>query len=39
MPAKKRKFIILAVVAAFLLALIAWIVWGNTALELEHIYH
>ena len=35
MPAKKRKFIILAVVAAFLLALIAWIVWGNTALELN----
>ena len=35
MPAKKRKFIILAVVAAFLLALIAWIAWGNTALELN----
>ena len=35
MPAKKRKFIIFAVVAAFLLALIAWIVWGNTALELN----
>ena len=35
MPAKKRKFIILAVVAAFLLALIAWIIWGNTALELN----
>ena len=35
MPAKKRKFIILAVVAAFHLALIAWIVWGNTALELN----
>ena len=35
MPAKKRKFIILAVVAAFLLAIIAWIIWGNTALELN----
>ena len=35
MPAKKRKFIILAVVAAFLLALIAWIIWGNTVLELN----
>ena len=35
MPAKKRQFIILAVVAAFLLALIAWIIWGNTALELN----
>ena len=31
----RRKFIIFAVVAAFLLALIAWIVWGNTALELN----
>lgn len=35
MAAKKRKYIILAVVAAFLLALIAWIIWGNTALELN----
>lgn len=35
MAAKKRKFIILAVAAAFLLALIAWIIWGNTALELN----
>lgn len=35
MAAKKRKFIILAVAAAFLLALIAWIIWGNTAMELN----
>ena len=35
MTAKKKKFIFLAVVAAFLLALIAWIIWGNTALELN----
>ena len=35
MPAKKRKSIILAVAAAFLLALIAWIIWGNTAMELN----
>ena len=35
MPAKKRKSIILAVVAAILFALIAWIIWGNTALELN----
>ena len=35
MPAKKRKSIILAVVAAILFALIAWIIWSNTALELN----
>ena len=35
MAAKKRKSIILAVVAAILFALIAWIIWGNTALELN----
>ena len=35
MPAKKRKSIILTVVAAILFALIAWIIWGNTALELN----
>lgn len=35
MPAKKRTSIILAVVAAILFALIAWIIWGNTALELN----
>ena len=35
MTAKKRKFILLAVVAAILLALIVWIAWGNTALELN----
>ena len=36
MTAKKKKLIIvLAVVAAFLIALIAWIAWGNTALELN----
>lgn len=36
MTAKKKKLIIvLAVVAALLIALIAWIAWGNTALELN----
>lgn len=35
MAAKKRKKIVLAVVAAVLLALIIWIAWGNTALELN----
>lgn len=35
MPAKKRTSIILAVVAAILFALIAWIIWDNTALELN----
>ena len=35
MTAKKRKFRSLAVVAAVLLALIIWIAWGNSALELN----
>ena len=35
MTAKKKKFIFLAVVAAVLVALIIWIVLGNTALELN----
>ena len=36
MTAKKKKLIIvLAVVAALLFTLIAWIIWGNTALELN----
>lgn len=35
MAAKKRKKIVLAVVAAVLLALVIWIAWGNTALELN----
>jgi len=36
MTAKKKKLIIvLAVVAALLIALIVWIAWGNTALELN----
>ena len=35
MSAKKKSSIILAVVAAILFALIAWIIWGNTALELN----
>ena len=35
MAAKKKKFIFLAVVAAILVALIIWIAWGNTALELN----
>lgn len=32
---KKKLMIVLAVVAALLIALIAWIAWGNTALELN----
>ncbi len=36
MTAKKKKLIIvLAVVAALLIAMVAWIAWGNTALELN----
>ena len=35
MTAKKRKFIMLAVVATVLIALVIWIAWGNTALELN----
>lgn len=35
MIARKKKFILLAVVAAVLLALAIWIAWGNTALELN----
>ena len=35
MTAKKKKFIILAVVAVVLIALVIWIAWGNTALELN----
>ena len=35
MTAKKKKFIFLAVVAIVFTALVIWIVWGNTALELN----
>ena len=35
MTVKKKRIIVLAVVAAVLLALIIWTVWGNTALELN----
>lgn len=35
MTAKKKKFILLAVVAAVLVALAIWIAWGNAALELN----
>ena len=35
MTAKKKRIIVLAVVAAVLLALIIWTAWGNTALELN----
>ncbi len=35
MTAKKKKFIFLAVMAAVLVALVIWIAWGNTALELN----
>ena len=35
MTAKRKKFIFLAVVAIVLVALVIWIAWGNTALELN----
>ena len=35
MIAKRKKFIFLAVMAAVLVALVIWIAWGNTALELN----
>ena len=35
MTVKKKKIIVLAVVATILLALIIWTAWGNTALELN----
>jgi len=35
MTAKKKKFIFLAVVAIVLVTLVIWIVWGNSALELN----
>ena len=35
MKTKKKKIIVLSVVAILLLALIIWIVWGNKALELN----
>ena len=35
MTAKRKKFIFLAVMAAVLVALVIWIAWGNTALELN----
>ena len=35
MTAKKKKFIFLAVAAAVIVALVIWIAWGNTALELN----
>lgn len=35
MTAKKKKFIFLAVAVAVLAALVIWIAWGNTALELN----
>lgn len=35
MTAKKKRIIVLAVVAAVLLALVIWTAWGNTALELN----
>lgn len=35
MMARKKKFIFLAVMAAVLVALVIWIAWGNTALELN----
>ena len=36
MTKKKKRIIILAVVATILLGLIIWTAWGNTALELNH---
>lgn len=35
MAAKKKKFIFLAVVSIVLVALVIWIAWGNTVLELN----
>ena len=35
MAASKKKFILLAVVVVVLIALVIWIAWGNTALELN----
>ena len=35
MTVKKKKFIFLAVVVIVLVALVIWIAWGNTALELN----
>ena len=35
MTAKKKKFIFLAIAAAVLVALVIWIAWGNTAMELN----
>ena len=35
MTVKKKKFTFLAVAAAVLVALVIWIAWGNTALELN----
>ena len=35
MTAKKKKFIFLAVVVIILVALVIWIAWGNTAMELN----
>ena len=35
MTAKKKRFIMLAVAAAVLVALVIWIAWGHTALELN----
>jgi len=35
MTAKKKEFIFLAVVAIVFAALVIWIVWGNTAFQLN----
>lgn len=35
MTVKKKRIIVFAVVAAFLLLLFIWSAWGNTALELN----
>ena len=35
LDAKKKKFILIAVLATLLAVLIVWIAWGNTALELN----
>ena len=35
MTAKKKNFILLAVVVVVLIALVIWIIWGNTALEMN----
>ena len=38
MDRKRKKIIILAVLSAILVALVVWVLWGNTALELNYYF-